>query len=217
MLNPALAGGALLDLGVYSLTWVFQALYHAQPPADREAPSVIASASVRHAATGVDESTCTVLTFPRAGAVGVAMTSLRVGSTSEPGGSFARSPAIRIQGTRGEIQVLGYGYRPDGFRVLRRLVGGGAEEKQVVEEEEQFVVPKDPARGGWGHGMFWEADEAARCVRDGRLESDGMPLEESVVVMQAMEEALRQGGVEYPDLITTDVFDPDSPLNTGRG
>ncbi|KAL8366102.1 hypothetical protein RB595_004735 [Gaeumannomyces hyphopodioides] len=213
MLNPALAGGALLDLGVYSLTWVFQALYHAQPPSDRETPTVV-SASVRHGATGADESTSTVLTFPRAGAVGVALTSLRVGSTSEPGGSFARSPAIRIQGTRGEIQVLGYAYRPDGFRVLRR--GGGATEEVEVEEEE-FVVPKDPARGGWGHGMFWEADEAARCVRDDRLESEGLPLDESVVMMQVMEEALRQGGVRYPDLITTDVHDPDSPLNTGRG
>ncbi|KAL8334565.1 hypothetical protein RB598_009035 [Gaeumannomyces tritici] len=215
MLNPALAGGALLDLGIYSLTWVFQALYHAQPPSDRETPTVV-SASVRHAGTGADESTSTVLTFPRAGAVGVALTSLRVGSTYEPGGSFARSPAVRIQGTRGEIQVLGYGYRPDGFRVLRR-VGGDGKAEVVEVEEEDFVVPKDPARAGWGHGMFWEADEAARCVRDGRLESDGLPLDESVVMMQVMEEALRQGGVKYPDLITTDVYDPESPLNTGRG
>ncbi|KAF3355932.1 hypothetical protein VdG1_06670 [Verticillium dahliae VDG1] len=77
-------------------------------------------------------------------------------------------------------------------------------------------LPKDESRGGWGHGFFWEADEAARCVRDGKVQSEGMPWEESVVIMEVMDEALRQGGVEYPALITSHEFDPESSLNTGR-
>ena len=32
MVNLGSAGGALLDLGIYSLTWVFQTMYHALSP-----------------------------------------------------------------------------------------------------------------------------------------------------------------------------------------
>lgn len=35
-----------------------------------------------------------------------------------------------------------------------------------------------------GHGMFWEADEVARCVGSGKLESERMPLSESILVME---------------------------------
>ena len=63
--------------------------------------------------------------------------------------------------------------------------------------------------------MFWEADECARCLRDGKKQSDTMPWAESIVIMETMEAALQQGGVKYPDLITTDVYDAKSPLNMG--
>jgi hypothetical protein len=49
--------------------------------------------------------------------------------------------------------------------------------------------------------MHWEADEAARCIRDGKLESSGLPWEESIVIMDAMDEVRRQGGLEYPENI----------------
>ena len=38
--NKDLAGGALLDLGVYSLLWVFQAVYHTLPKEKRKPPKV---------------------------------------------------------------------------------------------------------------------------------------------------------------------------------
>ena len=49
--------------------------------------------------------------------------------------------------------------------------------------------------------MFWEADEAARCLRDGKQESDGMSWSESVVIMETMDEVRRQGGLKYPEKI----------------
>jgi hypothetical protein len=57
---------------------------------------------------------------------------------------------------------------------------------------------------GGGHGMFFEADECARCVRDGKTESEGMPWEESLVVMRVMDEVRRQGGLEYGGLESTE-------------
>lgn len=62
MVNPDLAGGALLDLGVYPLTWCFQSIYHTVPAAERKPPKVIAS--VEKYATGADEKTSMLLTFP---------------------------------------------------------------------------------------------------------------------------------------------------------
>ena len=51
--------------------------------------------------------------------------------------------------------------------------------------------------------MFWEADECARCLRDGKLESEFLGWEESVVIMETMDEVRRQNGQKYPEKIET--------------
>ncbi len=204
MVNIDLAGGALLDLGIYSLTWVFQALYHVQPEAEKEAPKVVAAMNKYH--TGADETTSIILQFPKHKSQGIALTSLRVATDVD--GHNSGGPAIRIQGSEGEIQVMGPAYCPLQYKVIKKNGGGKVE---VVD----CLIPKDPERN-WGHGMFWEADECARCLRDGKKQSDSLPWSESIVIMEVMEEALRQGGVEYPELITSDVYDPQGPLNTGK-
>lgn len=202
MVNPDLAGGALLDLGIYSLTWIFQCLYHVYE--EKETPNVVAAVTKYH--TGADEATSMVLHFSKHKSHGIATTSLRL----EPDfyGHNSAGPAIRVQGTKGEIQVMGPAFKPLQYRVVRKDGGGKVE---VVD----CPIPQDVEKGR-GHGMFWEADECARCVRDAKLESDTLPWSESVVIMDVMESALNQGGVVYPHLITTDVFDAQSPLNTGK-
>lgn len=206
MVNIDLAGGALLDLGIYSLTWVFQTLYHLQPEEQKEKPNVVAAVNKYH--TGADESTSIIVQFPKHKSHGIALTSLRV--ATDPDGKNSGGAAIRIQGSAGEIQVIGPAYRPLQYRVIKK--GGDAGDVQVVD----CPIPKDAGRDGWGHGMFWEADECARCLRDGRKESATLPWSESIVIMEVMEEALRQGGIVYPEVISTDVYDPQSPLNTGK-
>lgn len=155
--------------------------------------------------TGVDGMTSIVCDFPGRRSVGIATASILV--ATNPDGSNS-APAVRIQGTRGEIQVSHPAYRPTEFRVIKEGRGGTIE---VVA----CPIPKDPRRD-WGHGMFWEADECARCIRDGKTESDTLPWSESMAIMETMESALKQGGVEYPELITTNVYDAKSPLNTGK-
>ncbi|KAI1083907.1 NAD(P)-binding protein, partial [Whalleya microplaca] len=203
MVNPDLAGGALLDLGIYSLTWLFQILYHLQPEEDKEAPHTVAA--MNKYATGADEMTNIILQFPKHKSMGIAMTSLRI--ATDPDGQHSAGPAIKIQGPLGEIQVMGPAYKPLQYKVVKKDAAGKVE---VVD----CPIPKDAERD-WGHGMFWEADECARCIRDGKKESATLPLSESIVIMEVMEEALKQGDVKYPDIITTDVYDPKSPLNTG--
>lgn len=157
--------------------------------------------------TGADEMTTIICQFPKSKAMGIAMTSLRVGTDLD--GLYTGGPAIRIQGAGGEIQVKGPAYRPTEYSVIKT---DGKGQVELVE----CPIPQDPKRNNWGHGMFWEADECARCIRDGKKESKTMPWSESIVILETMESALTQGGVQYPDLITSDVYDPNSPLNTGK-
>lgn len=202
LVNKDLAGGALLDMGVYALAWVFQTLYHVQPGKDKEPPMVLAASN--HYRTGADVITGVICRFPEHGSMGIATTFLLV--ATDPDG-ITSAPAVRIQGSKGEIQVMHPAYRPTEFKVIKKGRGGRAD---VVE----CPVPQDPKRG-WGHGMFWEADDCARCLRDGKQESETMPWSESIVMMATMESALRQGGIEYPELLTTNVYDAKSPLNAG--
>lgn len=212
MVNLELAGGALLDLGIYSLTWVYQILYHCQE-GKKERPTV--QAAVQKYKTGADELTSVLLNWPEHQSQGIATTSLRVATTPDGEGSPAAGPAARIQGTKGEIQVFGPLYRPQQYRVM--MVDG----KRGQVEDVHCPIPKDkerPGNGseGVGHGMFWEADEAARCLRDGKLESDILNWDESIVIMEAMDEVRKQGGLVYPELIETAVYDEKSPLNGGK-
>ncbi|KAF4827953.1 D-xylose 1-dehydrogenase [Colletotrichum tropicale] len=204
MVNPDLAGGVLLGLGVYALTWVFQILYHLQPETEKEAPGVKAAVQKYH--TGIDESVAMLLSFPRHGTVGVATASLRV--ATDPGDTG--NPAVRIQGSKGEIQVAHPAYKPALFKIIKQHGNGGESVEEVVE----CPQPQDAERG-WGNGTFWEADESASCIRDGRLESGIMPWAESVLVMETMDEVLRGAEIMYPDIISSCEFDPPSPLNTG--
>jgi predicted dehydrogenase len=202
MVNPDLAGGALLDLGIYSLTWVFQILYHLQN--EKESPHVVAA--INKYTTGADEMTTMIVQFPKHKTMGIAMTGMRLKTGTDD--KNTGGPAILIQGSAGEIQVMGPAFKPLQYRVIKTNGNGQVE---VVD----CPIPQDKARN-WGHGMFWEADECARCLRDGKLESSTLPLSESIVIMEAMEEALKQGGVKYPEQITTDVYDAQSSLNTGK-
>ena len=72
MINPDLAGGALLDLGIYALTWVFQTLYHLQPEDDKETPTVVAA--INKYDTGADETTSIIVQFPKHKSQGIALT-----------------------------------------------------------------------------------------------------------------------------------------------
>ncbi|KAF5527222.1 D-xylose 1-dehydrogenase [Colletotrichum aenigma] len=132
MVNPDLAGGVLLGLGVYALTWVFQILYHLQSEAEKEAPEVKAAVQKYH--TGIDESVAMLLSFPRHGTVGVATASLRV--ATDPGETG--NPAVRIQGSRGELQVAHPAYKPASFKIIKHKDDG-----ERVEEVVECPQPQD--------------------------------------------------------------------------
>jgi hypothetical protein len=50
-------------------------------------------------------------------------------------------------------------------------------------------------------------------LRDGKFESETLSWEESILIMDTMDEARKQGGLTYPELVESDVFDKKSPFN----
>ncbi|RMZ79495.1 hypothetical protein DV738_g3287, partial [Chaetothyriales sp. CBS 135597] len=189
MVNPDLAGGSLLDLGIYSLTWVFQTLYTTQPEG-RKPPKVLGSIK-KYPQTGVDEMATIVLTFPReeGDAHGIASTTLRASSDTD--GKGTAGPAVRVQGDKGELQVWPPLYRPTKTRLI--LTDGTVEDREWPQ----------PGVEGEGLGMFWEADEAALALTEGRKEGKFESLEESIVIMEVMDEVRKQNDLKYPDKIET--------------
>jgi dihydrodiol dehydrogenase / D-xylose 1-dehydrogenase (NADP) len=204
MVNPDLAGGALLDLGIYALTWVFQTLYTTQK--NPQAPSVLGA--IRKYKTGADEHTSMLLTFPReegGDAHGIATTSMRV--AADPDGKGTAGPSIRVQGSEGEVQIFHPAFRPSRTKLI--LKDGTVEEKNW-----EFPGPgkgsgwKNGFGGDWqsegeGQGMYWEADECANAIREGRKEGQYESLEESLVIMKTMDEVRRQNDMKYPEKIET--------------
>ena len=202
LVNLSLAGGALLELGVYSLTWAFQTLYTTQPPAKRQRPIVAGSAMKKFPLTGADVETTILLSFPRSQAEGgdvhaVASSSMLL--HPDPG------PAVRVQGSRGEVQIWPYPFRPTKTKLV--LSDGTVEEKE-------WVQPGPGQGSGWvnglhgwmlpegeGMGMFWEADEAGMALLEGRKEGKALGLDESVMIMEVMDRVREANGLRYPEAI----------------
>ncbi|KAJ6145555.1 hypothetical protein N7470_009450 [Penicillium chermesinum] len=185
MVNKDLAGGALLDLGIYSLTWVFQILYHTLPRSQRKPPSHIVSHMSHFPGTGADEETTMLITFP---------TTTPSAHPKEHGHGSA-GPSIKIQGTKGHIHVFGPAFAPQWYRVIP----SSQPNEPTTVQDVHMPVPE-------GRGMFWEADEVARCLRDGKLESEGLPWEESLVIMEVLDEVRRQGGLTYSENLESTTY-----------
>ncbi|KAF3033500.1 hypothetical protein E8E12_003897 [Didymella heteroderae] len=217
MVNMQLAGGALLDLGVYSLTWVFLVLYQLQHNSNEgtkgPGPNVKAALS-KYEDTGCDEMTSILLDFPGAyvgcvspdakkgngDAHAIALTNIRV--SNSPNDAHPSADPVRIQGTLGDITVSAPSYRPTSYTLIPAQNANRGKLADFEFETKQFDIPA-------GHGMFWEADECARCIRDGKLESNIMSWNESLEVMKVMDEVRRQGGLEYPEACESIVYPVD--------
>jgi predicted dehydrogenase len=155
LFDPELGGSALLDLGVYPVSFASMIL----GPPDRMA------IMIDPAFTGVDGQTSMLFGY-RSGAQAVLTCT-----------SAARSPTrAAIVGTDARIEIDGNFYAPTSFTLIPR-----------VGEPSRFAQPHP------GTGLWHEADEVARCLRQGLLESPLMPLDESVSIMETMDTVLAGG------------------------
>jgi len=160
LLAPELGGGALLDLGIYPVS--FASMVLGTPT------SVTAVSDV--AFTGVDATTSVLLQHD-GGAHAVLTTTL----------SAVGPNRAAIVGSDARIEIDPVFYAPGGFTLTRR--------DGTVE---RFDEPHE------GQGLRHEAAEVMACLRAGRLESEVMPLDETLAIMRTMDEVRRQIGLTYP-------------------
>jgi predicted dehydrogenase len=149
---PELGGGALLDLGVYPVSFASMVL---GPPS-----RVVALADP--AFTGVDAQTSMVFGYD-SGAQAVLTCTLR-----------AKSPTrAAIVGTAARIEVDGDFYAPAAVSLISR-------DGQVSRVESDHR----------GRGLRHQADEVARCLAAGAVESTLLPLSETISVLATMDTVL---------------------------
>ncbi|KAE8316904.1 hypothetical protein BDV41DRAFT_561847 [Aspergillus transmontanensis] len=118
MVAKELAGGALLDLGVYSIHWVLQAM----PKANRR-PMQILSTTTEYPISGVDETTTILMRFAPSTADGPEIQATASASLRAITDLDGETAAVRIQGDQGEIQIYGWPWSPSRLRVIRRRPG----------------------------------------------------------------------------------------------
>src|SRR6201991_4413980 len=151
---PALGGGALLDLGVYPVSFASMVL---------GTPERI-EAMGDPAFTGVDAQTSMLFGYDT-GAHAVLTCTLR-----------AKSPTrAAIVGTDARIEIDGDFYAPAAVTLIPR-------------EGEPTRVPSNHE----GRGLRHQADEVARRLAAGDLESPLMPLDETIEIMQTMDQVVAQ-------------------------
>lgn len=173
LLNPALAGGVLLDLGIYPLAWASFVAGHAlgagttalaTEPVSVQATGVLAP-------TGVDAQTLMQLAW--ANGVQAQLFTTMLGDAARTG---------TVTGSRARLQLGDDFFTPTSVT----LVADGG---RVTWDENRIQ----------GHaGLCFQAAALARFVTEGRTESPLQPLDETVAVLRTADEVRRQIGVVYP-------------------
>ena len=161
--NPLLGGGALLDLGIYPVSFAFDIL--------GTPTTVMANAAMTE--TGVDRQTAIIFGFD-GGRQAVLHAAL-----DAPGPNRAV-----VIGTKGRIEIDSVWYAPTTFT---RYDSEGT----AVERWDEQVT---------GRGMQFQAWEVERLIASGGASSDIMPPEQSVQIMETLDEVRRQIGLSYPSI-----------------
>jgi dihydrodiol dehydrogenase / D-xylose 1-dehydrogenase (NADP) len=120
--------------------------------------------------TGVDEQATIVLGYAQ-GQLASLYTSLRVDSAVE----------ALLLGRGGRMRIHSMWIKPSMLSVT--LTTG---------QERTFEIPFD------GNGYNYEAAEVMRCLKEGRFESEVMPLDETLNIMRTMDEIRAHWGLRYP-------------------
>lgn len=166
-----LAGGALLDLGVYPLSLASFVLgVPGTHPSAGDGPDVVAVGTLTE--TGVDAQVSLVLSAGRAQAC-LSTTLLAVTPTT-----------AAICGTAGRVEFTGPFYAPATMTLW------------PTGSDDPLVRPADDLPGSGG--MAYEAAHFATLVDDGATVSPLLPPSESVAVLGLIDGVRRRLGVVYP-------------------
>ena len=159
LFDPALGGGALLDVGIYPLSLAYMIFGK---------PTRLASMA-DIGSTGIDEQSAFILGYD-GGQMAICSTAVRTNTPHE----------ATIMGSEGMIKIHAPWWISSQISVNR----GG--------DEQVYDLPF------LGNGYTHEAIEVGNLIRSGQLESDIMPLDESVQIMETMDALRAEWGIKYP-------------------
>ena len=160
LLNPKLAGGSLLDVGVYVVSFAYWVT-------GRNPVSVLSQAHIGE--TGVDEQ-ATILFRYEDGALARLACGIRTNTQHR----------AAVYGTEGWIEF------PTSFW------NGTTAVLHVGDEEQRFERPH------MANGYEYEAIEVSRCLAEGKVESEIMPLDETLRIMRTLDVIRGQWNLVYP-------------------
>lgn len=166
-----LAGGALLDVGIYTLTYARILLDTGigKNASQFSTKSFLNVDPEDH----VDYNTSVLVKYEN-GKHGI----LTCSNTTN-----GRQPFLRLEGSKGALEMWGDNpARPRKFRI-------------VFNDETESINFQDDSEF---HGFIYEAEAVARCVRNGEIESQVMPHDESLLVMKTMDQIRFDNGLSYP-------------------
>ncbi len=157
LFNPELGGGALLDVGIYTISYA--SMVFGQQPEKIKADAFLGE-------SGVDEQNAQLFTYAE-GQQAILSSAIRI----------ATEHRARISGTQGSIVIPNFWH--------------ATEATMTTNSGKSTTITG-------GSGYQFEADEVAKCVKAGKLESDRMPLDETIAIMQTLDSIRAQIGVSYP-------------------
>ncbi|MHA1730127.1 MAG: Gfo/Idh/MocA family protein [Promethearchaeota archaeon] len=161
--NPNLAGGALLDLGIYCIS--LASMIFKQPPEKIKSSAYLGE-------TGVDEQSYYLFEY-KDGQTAMLSSSNRV---------LMPHRAI-IAGTKGFIEIPNFS-RPNKLEIW-------IQGRKMQTEK----VPFEPK------GFQYETIEVMKCLEAGKIESEIMPLDETLEIMKTMDSLRAQWDFKYPEEI----------------
>jgi len=160
LFNPELGGGALLDAGIYPIS--FASMIFGSPT------QVTSLAQLGQ--TGVDEQSAYLLGYEQ-GQLALLASAVRTDMPSE---------AI-VMGTKGRVRLHSPIYCPRSLTL------------SLPDQADEMIEPPMV-----GNGYNYEAVEVMNCLRAGKLESEIMPLDETLAIMKTMDQIRAPWGLKYP-------------------
>ncbi|TKA27512.1 hypothetical protein B0A50_04342 [Salinomyces thailandicus] len=202
-LSKAAGAGSLLDQGVYALTWADLGLHgYSNSSAVVTKVAYANSMSIRGVPGEVDDIDTVVLTkqSPESKtqeAIAIVTTSMTLPGSSKPAfyqrlQANKSAPSVRIEASKASVALSFPPIRPEELRVqwydTEHLDQHGIEKEEVI---------KQPVGRGWG--MWYQADEIATRValREAGAEGEVIGLEETIRVLEWMDEARAHAGIYY--------------------
>lgn len=173
LFDPNLGGGALLDAGIYPISFASMIM---------GSPQTISS-TASFGPTGTDDRSSYMFGYEN-------------GKTAMLSSGVQLSIPIEAEiiGTKGYIKIHQPWLNPRVATLAHTVPDAGT--KLIVEGN---VFNTQTVRTATvGSGFNYEAVEVGQCIRAGKLESDVMPLDETIDIMITMDTIRAQWGLTYP-------------------